>query len=585
MAPTGEPPRTSDSPSTPTDDLALLRRFEPIVRLTDGERFMPSSVDEYVAACSLRARTDSGVMTLVAPGRLTLDRLAAAEGGRSGTFLQFVSEDERRAGAKVQWRTRHAGLTRLARVGFVGRVADVLFQVSLIMRRTVPSGVAAIAAAKAARLGMHERPRYYARVVRDGGWTVLHYLFFYAMNDWRSTFGGVNDHEADWEQVMVFCEETDAGVTPRWVAFARHDDAGDDLRRAWDDPEITVIGEHAVVFVGGGSHASYFQAGDYVTRLDVPILRHVRRFTSWLRRMARIDAPPGGFGIPFVDSANGDGAVIGPEGDHPWAASVLDPTAPWVADFRGLWGLDTTGVVGGERAPGGPRFNRDGSVRQAWSDPVGFAGLQKVAPPALEGEIRRRRLEMLEHEARELTSTFEEARLRLRAEALVGSIGPSEVANAEAELARLRHAQAELRSEQRRLERGATTPTDVRAHLRRPAVPEPSEPVVRRRLLNVWGTLSAPLILGLVAAIFYAPAFIGVWYAAVVVALLGIEAFLRRRLINFLWSVLLLVVVGFVVAFVLALAVRDWRWVFTVAFGSAAAVVLVANLRELLARP
>ena len=24
------------------------------------------------------------------------------------------------------------------------------------------------------------------------------------MNDWRSTFAGVNDHEADWEQVTVF---------------------------------------------------------------------------------------------------------------------------------------------------------------------------------------------------------------------------------------------------------------------------------------------------------------------------------------------------------------------------------------------
>jgi hypothetical protein len=23
------------------------------------------------------------------------------------------------------------------------------------------------------------------------------------MNDWRSTLGGVNDHEADWEQVTV----------------------------------------------------------------------------------------------------------------------------------------------------------------------------------------------------------------------------------------------------------------------------------------------------------------------------------------------------------------------------------------------
>ena len=44
---------------------------------------------------------------------------------------------------------------------------------------------------------------YHGRVVRDGGWVVLHYLFFYAMNDWRSTFDGANDHEADWEQCFV----------------------------------------------------------------------------------------------------------------------------------------------------------------------------------------------------------------------------------------------------------------------------------------------------------------------------------------------------------------------------------------------
>jgi hypothetical protein len=30
------------------------------------------------------------------------------------------------------------------------------------------------------------------------------------MNDWRSTFGGVNDHEADWEQVTVFLPDPPA---------------------------------------------------------------------------------------------------------------------------------------------------------------------------------------------------------------------------------------------------------------------------------------------------------------------------------------------------------------------------------------
>ena len=62
--------------------------------------------------------------------------------------------------------------------------------------------------------GLHERPTYYGRVIRDGGWTVLHYMFFYAMNDWRSAFGGVNDHEGDWEQIMVFC---DGGATASWI--------------------------------------------------------------------------------------------------------------------------------------------------------------------------------------------------------------------------------------------------------------------------------------------------------------------------------------------------------------------------------
>jgi hypothetical protein len=32
--------------------------------------------------------------------------------------------------------------------------------------------------------------------VRDAGYLILQYWLFYAMNDWRSTFGGVNDHEA-----------------------------------------------------------------------------------------------------------------------------------------------------------------------------------------------------------------------------------------------------------------------------------------------------------------------------------------------------------------------------------------------------
>ena len=45
---------------------------------------------------------------------------------------------------------------------------------------------------------------YYGRVVRHAGWTVCHYLFFYAMNDWRSSFAGANDHEEVTPEASVF---------------------------------------------------------------------------------------------------------------------------------------------------------------------------------------------------------------------------------------------------------------------------------------------------------------------------------------------------------------------------------------------
>jgi hypothetical protein len=57
---------------------------------------------------------------------------------------------------------------------------------------------------------------------------------------------------------------------------------------------------------------------------------------------------------------------------------LIDDTTPWLRDYRGLWGLETGDPFGGERAPAGPRYERTGSVRRCWSDPVGWAGLNKV---------------------------------------------------------------------------------------------------------------------------------------------------------------------------------------------------------------
>ena len=71
-----------------------------------------------------------------------------------------------------------------------------------------------------------------------------------------------------------------------------------------------------------------------------------------------------------------------PGTDHPWEPIPIGDDDGWVDGYRGLWGLDTGDRFAGERAPAGPKYTRTGSVRQAWYDPLGFAGLEKVAPPS-----------------------------------------------------------------------------------------------------------------------------------------------------------------------------------------------------------
>ena len=59
------------------DDLALLQRFEPIVRFTEGENFFPMAADSYVGACDLLfAAPGVRPYVIVPAGELTLERLA-----------------------------------------------------------------------------------------------------------------------------------------------------------------------------------------------------------------------------------------------------------------------------------------------------------------------------------------------------------------------------------------------------------------------------------------------------------------------------------------------------------------------------
>jgi hypothetical protein len=83
-----------------------------------------------------------------------------------------------------------------------------------------------------------------------------------------------------------------------------------------------------------------------------------------------------------VDYARGDGLTIGPGQEKEWAEpQLLDPTPKWALHYRGLWGLYAGDPVSSENAPAGPVYNRDGSMRRFWYDPLGWVGLDKLPPP------------------------------------------------------------------------------------------------------------------------------------------------------------------------------------------------------------
>ena len=256
---------------------------------------------------------------------------------------------------------------KLAAVGLLARLVDVLVRLSLVIRGSVPGGVTT-EAARLHREHLADGPRcYYGRVVRSHGYVALQYWFFYAMNDWRTTFGGLNDHEADWETLTVFLSATD--LRPRWIAVASHDYTGDDLRRRWDDPDLRREGEHPVAFIGAGSHSGAVIPGDYLVRVRPRFLTGI---IHWLRRIVAWALPwvpepdDEGIGIPYVDYARGDGARVGPGTEQPWTPVLVDEDTPWVTAFTGLW-----------RPPALPHHG-DGTIAQVRQQPRHVRGLGGV---------------------------------------------------------------------------------------------------------------------------------------------------------------------------------------------------------------
>jgi hypothetical protein len=590
-------------------DLSLLREFEPIIRYTKGELFLPTAVGPYVAHCGMWGGESDGDATCIVPaGALSLARLCEEGVAHQDRPLSLRLVQERLGRADYRrWRRsprdRLSATTRFTTTGMFGRLVDAGFRASLLLRGKVAAGLAAAAEVTYREQLEADRFTYYGRVVRDAGYVCLQYWFFYAMNDWRSTFSGVNDHEADWELVMVYlAEQEDAPPRPAWVACSSHDHDGDDLRRRWDDPELRRQGDHPVVFAGAGSHSGAFVPGDYVISVDPPQLR---KLIARARRLQRLLAPwrdetrpAAGFGIPFVDYARGDGKAIGPGHGAQWTATLIDDETPWVRDYRGLWGLDTKDRFGGERAPSGPRYERNGSVRPAWANPLGWAGLLKVPPRDDEvTELLAARIGALERELTELDETIAAERTALRGlRVQVRSLDAHDYARALADKRRAEMIALEGKlnqmiaartrvGEERRTHLATLSrplpPEPPQAHIRTPQGPRSEEQERRTRFLRLWGVISTPLLLTSVIVVLETRPL--AWLTTIAVLggiFLGVEAFARRRFLSFVASTLLLAAAIVVCGGFVVLFHQHWRTAVSVVFGAAALALLVGNLGD-----
>jgi hypothetical protein len=601
-------------------DLELLRRFEPIVKYTRGEEFLPTRVDAYVASCSLWIERADGREELLVPrGEVTVETLAqpwsVAPGER--LYLKFIepltiaqlTRERLKAGGpslrepENRFRT---DISRLARVGYLSRIVDALFSLTLLLRGRVPGDAAAAAVLEGRVLrAQDDGCYYYGRVVRQGDWIAVQYWFFYYFNDWRSGFFGANDHEADWEMVTVYCYETEDGeVRPAWAAYACHDYHGDDLRRRWDDAEeLEVVDGHPVVYAGAGSHASYFRPGEYLTEVPItlfrPLVRVARALGSfWVRTLRQADSLPvlNEISIPFVDYARGDGLTVGHGQQKSWQPVLLDPGPAWVSQYRGLFGVYVRDPLGGENAPSGPKFNRDGTVRQAWRDPVGWAGLDRVPTPPQALAATEREITALETRQQAITWAIAGKHAELEAVGTrLDGIGNAAhlVGRARAEHERLdtlRREVAQLREEQaenesvlaalhRRRDRlAAGEPDPPRAHISHLASPASPASVRVNRLVELWAAGSIGLFVVVVLLLL---AFAREWWllglACLVSAFVLIEAVLRRQTTRLITSFT-------VVLAVIATLVVVFRFFWEIAFVGAllaALFLLWENIREL----
>ena len=375
----------------------LHEKYVPILCFARGESFFPMSIEDFVGYSALRRKGQSA--PLAPAGKVTPDLLARAYTREPDVYLQSVpaavgdQDVAARLGTDVldavieasrrasRWQQELARLTYRWFSAKTQSATKLFWWNDLVMTQI-----------EAGKKSAHDLPRldlppeirqaavenyersqptkpnytYYYRTTRDGGYLCLQYWFFYAFNDWATGFGGMNDHEGDWEGLYLFFRRGPSGnpiEPPAYVTFVGHHSR---LTKPWGHPDMTLDGTHPLAYVAAGSHATYPERKDY--------------------DLIKI------YGL--VDYARGDGQTIEP-GD--WRQRIDLDAQPWTAPFLGGWGTrywlplswarqlfgflrDTAEEIGlpGVSAPRGPRYSDEGGIRPNWLSAVEWAGIPEL---------------------------------------------------------------------------------------------------------------------------------------------------------------------------------------------------------------
>jgi hypothetical protein len=231
-----EPPSTSEVNVSCCKDVsdstkAIVARYSPVLMLAQDD-FDPIEVESFFNEPGSRGEKPDSCLTQVTP------RPASLGPGDCPTDATVLANNGQRS--------------RLSVVG--GDLNDPAAYASIYKSKVLPKYAAAT----------------YSEVKSADGIVSVDYWFFYLAN---FSIGNIDNHEGDWEriQVRIAAASVDdaARVNPLKdaakvsFAYSRHrcDSTANMPVRAWGDVGHD-DGTHPIVYVGNGSHANYFTAGN-----------------------------------------------------------------------------------------------------------------------------------------------------------------------------------------------------------------------------------------------------------------------------------------------------------------------------------